>query len=693
MERLSPLERPAREYSPLPFWFLNGDLTHKEIRRQLRDFVDHGVYGAVLHPRMGLSKRIKYLSPLFFSYLRTAVETAAELGMKIVLYDEGMYPSGSAGGLIVKANPDWASRGLALTKTPLPGDKALCETEMGILTERFSAGTIRGLHYGEDDGEENAPKSADILNPDAVGMFIDLTHEAYYREFAPYFGSTIIGVFTDEPSILGRNTHDLQPWTKDFDRVFLKAGGNLAGLTGLFTGEENRDTALYRRLILEREGKVYYQRLSRWCEDHGVALMGHPHQSDDIEPQRFFHVPGQDLVFRWVSPEGGGTKGMDSVMAKCSADMARLMGRRRNSNECFGACNRENNPWHFTGGDMKWFIDYLAVRGVNMFIPHAFYYSLKGRRSSERPPDVGPGSIWWPHYRKWADYMARLSCLAAEGEAVISIAVPCRNRALRPQDVEPLFETQRSFQYLPESVWPECREENGALMCGGKAYRAALQLDGLFPNVSHDVLSVPPDCLCRPAAPFLRCARLVFHGTEAWLLVNENQAAPLKTQALFPTHRLLGQYDLWNNQAFQMDSRDEAEGRSAALSLAPNESLLVFSCETEDEWAALPREEQPALILENRDFIFEGEQKALCQKTYSAQAPACAGDLLVSVTAPEMAEVFIGGQCLGAAFWPPQEIRISKEHLPKGPFTLRLVLTGSRANQYGRPVPYGLGET
>ena len=242
-------------------------------------------------------------------------------------------------------------------------------------------------------------------------------------------------------------------------------------------------------------------------------------------------------------------------------------------------------------------------------------------------------------------------------------------------------------------MWPECREENGALIYGGRAYRAALKLDGLFPNVSHDILSVPPDCLCRPAAPFLRCARLVFHGMEAWLLVNENQNAPLQTQVLFPTHRLLGQYDLWNNQAFQIDSLDEAEGRSAALSLAPNESLLVFACETEDEWAALPREEQPFLILENRDFIFEGEQKALCQKTYSAQVPACAGDLLVLVTAPEMAEVFIGGQCLGAAFWPPQEIRIPKERLPQGPFTLRLVLTGSRANQYGRPVPYGLGET
>ena len=82
--------------------------------------------------------------------------------------------------------------------------------------------------------------------------------------------------------------------------------------------------------------------------------MGHPHQSDDIEVEKYFHVPGQDLVYRWVSPEGGGTSGMDSVMAKCSADAARLMGRRRNSNECFGACTRGDNPWDLTGEDMKW---------------------------------------------------------------------------------------------------------------------------------------------------------------------------------------------------------------------------------------------------------------------------------------------------------------------------------------------------
>ena len=56
MDVLKYLDHPPREYTPVPFWFLNGNLTHGEIRRQMRDFCDHGVYGVVLHPRMGLSR-------------------------------------------------------------------------------------------------------------------------------------------------------------------------------------------------------------------------------------------------------------------------------------------------------------------------------------------------------------------------------------------------------------------------------------------------------------------------------------------------------------------------------------------------------------------------------------------------------------------------------------------------------------
>lgn len=689
MEWLSELDHPPREYTPIPFWFLNGNLTHREIRRQMRDFRDHGVYGVVLHPRMGLSRRIGYLSPLFFRYLRTAVEAAAEWGMRIVLYDEGMYPSGSAGGQVVREHPELASRGIALVERPLESDRALCRTDGGVLVERFSGGTIRGVHFGEDDGEPNAPLSADILNPIAVRRFIALTHEAYFRELGDHFGQTIIGFFTDEPSILGRNAGHLRPWTAGFAELFQSSGGHLEGLTGLFTGEENADTGLYHRLILQREGEVYYASLSRWCEAHGVALMGHPHQSDDIEVEKYFHVPGQDLVFRWVSPEKGGTTGMDSTMAKCGADMARLMGRKRNANECFGACNRDGNPWHFTGADMKWYIDWLAVRGVNLFIPHAFYYSLRGKRSAERPPDVGPGNIWWPHYRQWADYMTRLSWLMSEAEVQASVAVLCRNRALRHEEVAPLFQSQRGFQYLPESVWPECREERGQLTCRGRRYGAVLGPEGMFPSVSHDPAVVPPDVLCRPAQPDLRVARLLYQDRELWLCVNEGPRA-IDTELTLPTRERIGMYDLWEGSRWRMESREEAEGRTFRLSLQRNESLLLFGCPSREAWEALPLRRRPLRVMTASDFTFQSEETALHKKSYTATVEDCLEDLLVSVEAPEMVELYVNNRFCGAAFWPPQRIRVPADMLGKGPVALRLTVTGSKANQYGRPVAYGL---
>ena len=342
MKFLAQLQNPPREFTAIPFWFLNGELTDEELRRQLADFAAHGIYGVVLHPRMGLSPDITYLGERYFAHIRTAVEAAAALDMKIVLYDEGMYPSGSASGLVVKDHPELASEGITLTQTVLPGDELLAQAESGMLVVRKSGGTMRGLHWGEDDGEKNAPKTADILNPAAVSRFIELTHEAYYRELKEYFGAAIIGFFTDEPSILGRNVSGMFPWTHGFAEIFRRAGGNAANLAALFDGRENDDTRLYHKLLLQREGEVYYGTLSRWCEAHGIGLMGHPHQSDDIEVEKYFAVPGQDLVLRWLAPEKDGLAGIDSTMAKCSADAARLMHRRRNANECFGACNKDD---------------------------------------------------------------------------------------------------------------------------------------------------------------------------------------------------------------------------------------------------------------------------------------------------------------------------------------------------------------
>lgn len=696
MELLQLLAHPDREFSPIPFWFLNGNLTHAELRRQLRDFCEHGVYGVVLHPRIGIPKRIGYLSKEYFSYIRTAVQTAAELEMKIVLYDEGMYPSGSANGQVTQGRPELVSQGIALVSAAQPGDEVLTENEQGTLVVRKSGGTIRGIHWGEDDGEPNAPESADILNPEVVQRFLHLTHDAYYHELHEYFGTTIIGFFTDEPSILGRNTNGMFPWTKGFAHLFTEAGGELSKLTALFTGEENADTRLYHQMILDREGSVYYAALSNWCEEHGIALMGHPHQSDDIEVERYFGIPGQDLCLRWIAPEKDSLTGLDSTLGKCSADAARLMHRRRNSNECFGACNRDNNPWQLSGGDIKWYTDWLAVRGVNLFIPHAFYYSIAGKRKEERPPDVGPNSSWWPYYTRWSGYMSRLSCLMTDTQSCIRVAVPCRNRALVPEAVRPLFEHQVGFQYLPQSMWEHCTVQEGKLYCEGMRFDFVLGEAEHFPGVpqlSNDpgALCKLADCVCTPAAPDLRCAHFIRSGTECWFLVNEGET-DLHTSLTLPTQSALGQYDLWQNVSCKV--RPAADRvQSFSLDLPHRGSILLFTC-TDNEYDALPVK-QEQLLLPTPEFTLQSIDYRKVKKTYTA-ALSCnvrqsrSLHPILALDAEEMAELWVNGQFAGASFWSTHRFDLHGL-LKEGINELKLIVTGSLANRYGKqPVWYGL---
>src|SRR5690625_4983392 len=196
---------PSKAFSPIPFWFWNDRLTHKEIKRQIHDFNEKGVNGFVLHPRLGVPKDIEYLSDIFMEFVHTAVQEAAQLGMSVILYDEAMYPSGSAKGKVVKGNPEYASRGLKMLEFPCEGETTLTipleegdqlvsvqavekngenriayestqilsainqevsftppnQSKWAIICfiETYTRGTIRGIHEGEDDREENAPAS------------------------------------------------------------------------------------------------------------------------------------------------------------------------------------------------------------------------------------------------------------------------------------------------------------------------------------------------------------------------------------------------------------------------------------------------------------------------------------------------------------------------------------------------------
>jgi len=473
---------PPHEYTLVPFWLLNDELDESELRRQIDEFQAHGVYAFIPHPRIGLPESISFVSSQYFHFLRICVEHAAQRGMFVFLYDEGMYPSGSCSGQVVAENPIYAARCIQRRK---PGnteadEEIIFEDSSWAYVHCRSNGTIRGLHWGTDDGEPNAPPAADLLNPEAMACFRRLVLDRHYDELGKFFGDTIRGFFTDEPSMLGRNARkDALPWTWGFETVLEKHTGadfrpHLPALFDASHPDHLDVVRTYNGVPRKRLIETYYAPYSAWCESHQIALTGHPAGPCDIEVLRYFHIPGQDVVWRYVEPfKPNALEGEQSTMAKCSASAQRLFRRKRNLNECFGAYG-----WEFSYDEMKWITNWLLVRGVNLLVPHAFYYSIRGERRKERPPDVGPNSPWWKDYKRYADFCRRMCWLLSEGEHICDIAVLGDDDRLPWDAARILFETQHDFTYINRTTLLENAEITPKGVAIGNSFFSLLIVDG-----------------------------------------------------------------------------------------------------------------------------------------------------------------------------------------------------------------------
>jgi len=579
---------PPHEFSQIPFWFWNDELSEAELLRQMEDFQAHGVHGFLIHPRAGLPKSIGWLSERMIGFMRFAIERAAERDMKVILYDEGMYPSGSSSGQVVAENPTYRTRGLVCVDL----DEAKPETEVQgirIGTEgrlelavgqnlvavvrrknghrlavvdraaREGRSVIRGLHFLQDDPPrradrrevpENQPPGADILNPDSVACFIRLVYQRYYDEFGKHFGKTVIAIFTDEPSLLARGAErGMVPGTTGIlEHVNAFLGYDFTEHLPALWYEDEPDAAKHRRnynrALEARLEQTFYHQISEWCKAHGVALCGHPAGGDDIGPLRYFQIPGQDIVWRYVEPDKpSALEGEQSTQAKCASSAMIHLGRRRNLNEYCGAFGH-----NFTFEEMKWLANWLLVRGCNMLVPHAFYYSIRGPRIDERPPDVGPNNTWWSRFKPFAEATSRLCWLNTDSTHVCGVAILGLNDWLPWRSAKVCFQNQRDFNYLEaRHLWEDARVDEDGIHLAGMHYRVLIfeddppaqagpVIDRLAKtgrvirwddSISSDELVaridklVPPDVQAAPRSPSLRVRHVRKGGRDYYLLFNE----------------------------------------------------------------------------------------------------------------------------------------------------------------------------
>ena len=538
---------PDREFSLCPFWFWNDALTEAEIERQMDDFQAHGVHAFVIHPRVGLPRELGWMSERLLHFVRFAVEAAAKRGMWVALYDEGMYPSGSSSGQVVAENPDFRCRGLERRPVGSPSreDEEIVAVRDGWeVVDRPINSVIRGLHYIGEGPAEDEPPAADLLNPEAVASFIRHVYDGFARAVGVHFGTTIRGIFTDEPSLLGRPREpNLIPST----RGFLAEVGNIDPFD--LWDETSDARRRYDRALRARLELAYYAPLNAWCQTHGIALMGHPERPDDLSALRFFDVPGQDLVWRWVLPGRTAIEGPQSTQAKAAASAALHGGKRRNSNECAGAYGHE-----LTFKEFKWLIDWCVVRGANLFFPHAFYYSVRGPRRDERPPDVGPNSPWWDRFGPFADYCARLCWLNTDSEHVCRVAILENNGHLPWRAAKALFQNQIDFVYLARSDLVAWSNRYDVIVVDGPAEAGFLAFEE-FPTTDRFVAAVldrVPRTLAVAPHPDLRVRHLRKGGIDAYIIHNEGadpidvslpcdlvQVRPMEGREEEPTRRLL----------------------------------------------------------------------------------------------------------------------------------------------------------
>lgn len=799
---------PPREFGMMPLWFWNDDLDETELLRQLREFHARGCGGVMPHARVGLSRRVGYLTPEFFRLVRSVTAEAERLGMKVVLYDEGSYPSGSAQGRVVAENPDWASRVLIAFRQRVAGPAAgywrsngtryLCDRlvagvagrETGpdsldpeslfllespdgellrydvpagswVLTAVWSVqsgASIRGVFPEEDDEHALAPPAADILNPDAVASFLRHTHEGYRQAVGGCFGSTVIAMFVDEPGLCGRGPRrgrgqarpytegfldDLQAaWGEDVRRWLPALWLDCGPRTGPFR-------AAYEEALLARQRRVFYGPISEWCARHGLALTGHPPRSDESSAQRLFQWPGQDTVWWYVGPDNAASsvgrprsaiEGEHSSAPKGAHSAALLEGRRFTTMEVFGAYG-----WHLTLDAVKWLLDWHIVRGINRLFPHAFFYSVRGRRAYESEPDLGVHNPWWPYWGELADYARRLCWLFTDAEEVCGAAILCDPDHLPWEAARALYRAQIPFLYAGPDTVRGAAVRDGRLRLGPAGVEVPLLVSdppGMpadhrlaevmrrFTAAGGRVLAewtpetlparlrpAPAGIPCWKGPPDLRLRLCRRAGVLFCLAVNEGEEA-IAGELELPG-RAVEVWDPLSGRAWRPAARPEGAGCRVALRLERRQGLVLSVCPAEGGTADLPEAApegepgEPVLELGSgweaftpagtpagvpvpgdwaRSPGFELYSGALVFRVEFALDPAQARQVRwVDLGAVgDIAEACLNGLPLGVRAWAPYRFAAGGRLAP-GRNRLEVRVTNSAANmRYGRQMPSGL---
>lgn len=448
----------------MPFWAWNADLEKEQMIRQISIFKEMGFGGFYMHPRVGL--KTPYLSDEFLEAVKICVKEAKRNGLYAGLYDEDRWPSGYGGGSVTK-NPGCRATHLLFTQTPYeesnigenpdykPNFAIGVRTDRGVLVNVYDVilddeGYLKEYKIIGEDGhvsgmkwyayiEENPIHSwynggayVDVMNKEAIALFIKNTHEIYKSCLGEEFGKVIPSIFTDEPHMIFMTnlsdpydrTDQFLPWTsqiqKEGEQKFSLS--LFERLPELFWEKRTGDESVryvYHELLSDLFEKAYSQNIGDWCKENRINFTGHylfeetlymqnRSGGDMMRMYRDMDEPGMDLLFDDVAVTTG--KQIQSIIHQ--------YGKEGGMSEEYGGTN-----WGFEFRDYKFQSDWQAALGITKRVPHLAWMSMEGEAKRDWPASIFYQSPWYREFRYLEDYFGRVNYLLAQGEAQVKIAV------------------------------------------------------------------------------------------------------------------------------------------------------------------------------------------------------------------------------------------------------------------------------
>ena len=441
---------PPAAYRGKPFWSWNGELEEQELLRQIGIFEQMGMGGYFCHSRTGLIT--EYLGEEWFSLINACADEGEKRGMETWLYDEDRWPSGTAGGMVT-ADARYRLKFLRLTrvdaKAYVPADRMIAAFESDLEGMAFTRS--RRLAPGEKAAagtvlvftvEELQPSSfyngctyVDTMSREAIQEFIRRTHEQYAAHCGERLGSSIRGIFTDEPhrgavmsgfSVPNPDPVWLTPYTPALFTEFRAAFGYelTDHLPELFLHKDGEKLSpvkwQYMELLQRLFIRNYLQPQQSWCREHNMQLTGHLLHEDSLTAQvamagslmrcyGYMDLPGIDIL-----AENGDL----AVVPKQIQSAARQNGQKNILSEMYGATG-----WQMNFQSHKAVGDWQALFGVNLRCHHLAWYSMQGEAKRDYPASIHGQSAWYRQYRYVEDYYARIHLLMEQGQPLCDVLV------------------------------------------------------------------------------------------------------------------------------------------------------------------------------------------------------------------------------------------------------------------------------